>query len=209
MPAPYCYAYPRPAVTVDIAAFALADGALRVLLIRRKHDPFAGALAFPGGFLEMDEDPETGARRELQEETSVDLTGPFEPLGFYGSPGRDPRGRTISLVFAAVAREIPSTLGGDDASEAAWLPVSEPGPFAFDHAQILADALSWLDEGVRRRHLGPAILPVGATAADVRALFTGFGGSPREADSWLRSRVRSGDLTRLPGSPARYGPASP
>ena len=66
MPAPYCYDYPRPAATVDLAVFALVDEQLRVLLIQRKHDPFAGRWAFPGGFLEIDEPIEDGARRELR-----------------------------------------------------------------------------------------------------------------------------------------------
>ena len=79
------------------------DEALRVLLIRRGHDPFAGKWAIPGGFLEMDEPVEAGARRELKEETGLEIPGPIEPIGFFGEPGRDPRGRTITLAHAAVA----------------------------------------------------------------------------------------------------------
>src|SRR4051812_48945169 len=100
MPPPYCYDYPRPAVTVDLAAFALRDAGLRVLLVRRKHEPFAGRWAFPGGFLELDEPIEAAALRELREETGFEVPGPVELIGVFGAPGRDPRGRTISLAHA-------------------------------------------------------------------------------------------------------------
>ena len=121
MPPPYCYDYPRPAVTVDLAIFALSGDGLRVLLIRRKHDPFAGRWALPGGFLEIDEAIEAGARRELREETGFAPTGPIAFLGAYGEPGRDPRGRTISLAHAAVLRGTPP------ASKGATTPRTRPG----------------------------------------------------------------------------------
>src|SRR3954454_6983431 len=107
MPPPYCYDHPRPAVTVDLAAFAReGDGkgsALRVLLIRRKHEPFAGRWALPGGFLDIDEPIEDAARRELKEETGLDVAGAaLTFVGVYGDPGRDPRGRTISIAYAVL-----------------------------------------------------------------------------------------------------------
>src|SRR5262245_50385266 len=94
---PYCYEYPRPAVTVDLVLFAWDASDLRVLLIRRKHDPFAGHWAFPGGFLDIDESVEHAVRRELWEETGLDFTGGVTEIGVYADPGRDPRGRTISV----------------------------------------------------------------------------------------------------------------
>src|SRR3954451_4124928 len=93
----YCYEYPRPAVTVD-AVIVTREERPRVLLIRRKHDPFAGQWAIPGGFVNMDESLDDAVRRELQEETGVKASR-LEQLHTFGDPSRDPRGRTISVVY--------------------------------------------------------------------------------------------------------------
>lgn len=133
----YSYEYPRPAVTVDVV-MVTREERRRVLLIRRKHDPFAGTWAIPGGFVDMDESLEDAARRELFEETGL-RTGRLEQLHTFGDPGRDPRGRTISVVYLAVvnpARLKPEA--ADDAAEVGWHSFLRPPPLAFDHAQILA-----------------------------------------------------------------------
>src|SRR5438132_13310292 len=91
----YCYDYPRPAVTVDVVLVTL-EKEPHVLLIRRKHDPYAGKWAIPGGFIDIDEPLESAARRELREETGLEV-GPLEQLHTFGTPDRDPRGRTISV----------------------------------------------------------------------------------------------------------------
>src|SRR5690242_1603604 len=98
----YCYEYPRPAVTVDIV-IVTRERRPRVLLIRRKHDPFAGVWAIPGGFVDMDESLEAAARRELREETGVEVAE-LEQLHAFGDPGRDPRGRTIAVAYLARVR---------------------------------------------------------------------------------------------------------
>lgn len=134
----YCYEYPRPAVTVDVAIVS-REPQPRVLLIRRKHAPFAGMWAIPGGFVDMDEDLEDAARRELQEETGV-TTGPLEQLRAYGKPGRDPRGRTISVVYLAqVEAARLHAEAADDAAEVGWHPLQQLPALAFDHAEILRD----------------------------------------------------------------------
>lgn len=152
MSAPYCYDYPRPALTVDLVAFAGEGPRPRVLLIRRKHEPFAGRWALPGGFVEIDEPVGNAVRREFVEETGVDLH-PDVPLAFLGvwsAPGRDPRGRTISLVHAVrLDGPPPAPRAGDDAGEAAWRDSESGGELAFDHALILAAALRWLADGTR------------------------------------------------------------
>lgn len=188
MTTPYCYEYPRPAVTVDTVAFTVREGRLHVLVIRRQHDPFAGHWALPGGFLDMDEPCDAAARRELSEETGLVAGWSFEPLGFFGAPGRDPRGRTISLIYATVfAPPAPEPVGGDDADAAAWQSLDGLGPLAFDHADILKLGLRWLGDRVRNGAVGLAMLPEAFTDRDVKTLFEALFGSPRSALSWPSS----------------------
>lgn len=205
MPPPYCYDYPRPAVTVDLVAFALAGDALRTLFIRRKHEPFAGRWALPGGFLEMDEPIEAAARRELHEETGFSVAGPVEFIGAFGAPGRDPRGRTISHVYAApVPGNAPEVAGGDDAAEAAWLdPVSRKG-LAFDHDQILATALDWLVKGVEEGRLGLALLPKRFGMKEIKALFKALGLTERAASRWSARLRRAGRIVPVSGRRGVY-----
>jgi 8-oxo-dGTP diphosphatase len=139
----YTYDYPRPAVTVDVV-IVTREQTPRVLLIRRKADPFAGRWALPGGFIEMDETLEESARRELREETGVEAAALVQ-LHTFGDPGRDPRGRTISVAYLArIGRDQATATAGDDAAEAAWFPLRDPPPLAFDHAEILARAREYL-----------------------------------------------------------------
>ena len=109
--------YDRPSVTLDNVIFARDEEGLSVLLIRRRNHPFIGDLAFPGGFLEMDEDLPEGAARELFEETGVTGIEPVE-LGVYGRPGRDPRGRIITVAFISRLPEGACPKAGDDAKDA-------------------------------------------------------------------------------------------
>jgi 8-oxo-dGTP diphosphatase len=135
----YTYEYPRPALTVD-AVLVTREPRPRVLLIRRKHDPFAGRWALPGGFVDENEPLAEAARRELREETGVNVPG-LEPLHTAGDPGRDPRGWTVSVVFfARVDAETLKPKADDDAAEADWFPLDAPPEMAFDHADILARA---------------------------------------------------------------------
>jgi len=192
MSSPYCYRYPRPAVTVDLAAFAWIDGGLRILLIRRKHDPFAGRWALPGGFLEMDEPDDQGARRELREETGLIVPGPIAPIGFFARPGRDPRGRTVSLAFAAVLPPGEHSIhGSDDAAEAAWRSAGEPLDLAFDHDEILAAARSWLRRGLLDGDLGATLLPAPIALADVQSLFRTLEIPGRKARTWSARRLNA------------------
>ena len=139
----FTYEYPRPSVTVDIV-IVTRETKPRVLLIRRKHPPFEGHWALPGGFIDMDESLEESARRELLEETGV-RTGKLVQLATFGDPGRDPRGRTISVAY--LARVDPKQIkprAADDAAEVGWFPLHRPPPLAFDHRAILARARSHL-----------------------------------------------------------------
>jgi 8-oxo-dGTP diphosphatase len=143
----YTYDYPRPAVTVDVV-IATRERRPRVLLIRRKQQPFAGMWALPGGFIEMEETLEAAARRELLEETGIRVPRRLEQLHTFGDPGRDPRGRTISVVFLAlVDADQLEPRAADDAADVAWHTLHRPPPLAFDHRQILACARKRLGAG--------------------------------------------------------------
>ena len=135
----FTYDYPRPAVTVDVV-IVTREKKPRVLLIRRKHPPYAGMWAIPGGFVDMGEGLEDAARRELREETGVTVDD-LEQLQAFGDPKRDPRGRTISVVYLArVDANRVKPRAADDAAAAAWHRLDQLPPLAFDHAAILACA---------------------------------------------------------------------
>jgi 8-oxo-dGTP diphosphatase len=131
-------------VAADSLVFALRYGALEVLLIERGHEPFKGRWALPGGFVNEDEPLEVAVRRELREETGLDGV-PLEQFKAYGDPGRDPRGWNIGIVFWALIDPLQhDPKAGDDASRAQWFPVMALPPLAFDHDQIVAEAIERL-----------------------------------------------------------------
>jgi 8-oxo-dGTP diphosphatase len=131
----YTYPYPRPAVTVDAI---LVSPQHSVLLIERGRDPFKGKWALPGGFIEMDEELETACRRELEEETGLRVGG-LKQFRAYGGVNRDPRHRTISVLFYAFADAELVAKAGDDAAKAQWFPLDQLPELAFDHRQILEE----------------------------------------------------------------------
>jgi 8-oxo-dGTP diphosphatase len=138
-PRKFTYEYPRPALTVDVV-IVTREARPRVLLIRRKNDPFAGMWAFPGGFVDEGEKIADAARRELQEETGSNV-GEIEQLYAAGDPGRDPRGWTVTVAFLArVGVDQLKPVAADDADAVGWFPVDDPPPLAFDHAMILGRA---------------------------------------------------------------------
>src|SRR5262245_44438144 len=131
--------YPRPMLTVDVAA--LSGGSVaHVLLVQRAHPPFAGEWALPGGFVDEGERVAQAAARELVEETGLEL-GSLCLLGVYDTPGRDPRGWTVSVTYLARVPAQAPVSGGDDAREARWFAADALPKLAFDHATIIGDAL--------------------------------------------------------------------
>ena len=144
----YCYAYPRPSVTVDVVLFYSEADLKEVLLIRRAREPFKGAWAFPGGFVDRNESLEDAAARELKEETGLEGIR-LEQLGAFGDPGRDPRGHTVSIAFVAQLESRAQAVGADDADEAGWHSALRPPPLAFDHEKILRLALDRVYGGTR------------------------------------------------------------
>jgi 8-oxo-dGTP diphosphatase len=142
----YVYEWPRPMVTADAVVFAFFDGKPRLLLIQRKHEPFKDRWALPGGFIEMDEDLPQSAARELAEETG--LTGvPLEQLRTFGRPGRDPRGRTITVAYFGIARDNRDQIkAADDAANADWFDIDHLPAMAFDHDEIARCAIEMLKQ---------------------------------------------------------------
>ena len=167
--------YPCPAVTVDIIVFQKQDNHLKVLLVKRKNHPYIGKWAFPGGFLNIDENIKDAAYRELKEETSVEAHQvELHQLHTYGSVHRDPRMRVISIAYIAVVHQDISVKAMDDAEDAAWFDItmtqqqlslkhddmnlsfiktedgyqklSDSLSLAFDHLNILSDALQYLKD---------------------------------------------------------------
>lgn len=137
----HCYEYPRPMVTVDTLLLTKSSPN-EILLIQRKHNPFKEKWAIPGGFVEMDEDLETAAKRELMEETGIAISN-LQQFKTYGNPDRDPRGRTISVVFIAFLDHTIPAKGMDDALQAQWFDMPNLPELAFDHANIISEVLSY------------------------------------------------------------------
>lgn len=150
------YEYPRPGLTTDLVVLRGRRGARELLLVRRGGEPFMDWWALPGGFVDEGERPEDAARRELAEETGLAWDGPLVQGHTYGDPGRDPRGWTVSVVYAADLGEEADVevTGGDDAEDAAWMPVHALPPLAFDHDIIVAETLSLLGEGMEGERRG-------------------------------------------------------
>ncbi len=149
----FSYEYPRPAVTVDIV-LVTREAHPRVLLIERKHDPFVGKWALPGGFVDENEKLIDAARRELKEETSLELAE-LEQLHTFGDPGRDPRGWTISIAYLArIDFDAVKPKAADDAAEVGWFSLNELPALAFDHAEILRCVVATLTEETAKSRKG-------------------------------------------------------
>lgn len=167
-----------PAVTVDLVVLTLRDDRLQVLLIERGKEPFRGRPALPGGFLDGEEDLVDAAIRELAEETAVDLGRvDLEQLGAYGGPRRDPRGHVVTVAYLALGRDLPRPVAGSDAGQARWAPVDpllspEAADWlAFDHRQILADAVERTRVRLEYTTAATALCGAEFTLAELRQVY--------------------------------------
>ena len=142
----YTYKYPRPAVTADCVVMT-NEATPKVLLIQRGSEPFKGCWAFPGGFMNMDETTEQCAIRELEEETGLKVNN-LHQVGAYSKVDRDPRGRTITVAYLTIIDAPVNVIGQDDAAKAQWFSVNSLPPLAFDHEDILKDAIALYNEQI-------------------------------------------------------------
>jgi 8-oxo-dGTP diphosphatase len=172
--------FPAFAVTVDVVIMAMSDSRLHVLLVRRGVSPFEGMWAIPGGFKRPTETLDEAANRELAEETGVDRASLLTQFGAYGDPGRDPRMNVVTIAYLAVLREAGAVVAGTDAADAALIPVSEALngkiELAFDHAQIVRDAIERVRVDLELTGIATAFVGPTFTMAELREVYEGVWG---------------------------------
>ena len=167
----YSYKHPHPAVTVDGVVFGYDDADLKLLLIKRKLEPFQGQWALPGGFVLAQEGLEEAVRRELADETGINRLY-LEQLYSFGDPERDPRERVISIAYYALVKLADHRVrAASDAQEVAWFPVAELPKLAFDHEKIVDVALRRLKAKVRYEPIGFELLPEKFTLGELQRLY--------------------------------------
>ncbi len=193
----YTYEYPRPALTVDCVVFGVDDEDLKVLLIQRDRDPFAGRWALPGGFVDIDETLDAAARRELEEETGLRIRD-LEQLYTFGAVDRDPRGRTVTVAYFGLVRLSDHLVqAASDARAAGWWPVRQPPRLAFDHAQILRRAHQRLRERAGSEPIGRALLPTRFTLRQLQHLYEAVLGRRLDKRNFRKKMLGAGLLVEL------------
>src|SRR5579859_336945 len=191
----------RATVSVDVVCFAHTGEALSVLLVRRAEAPFAGAWALPGGAVRPRETLDAAASRLLAERTGV--RGAYlEQLYTFGDPGRDPRGRTLSVAYFAL---LPAADGqplrrGRGVRELGWFAVDAlPAPLGFDHGRIIAYARWRLAQKLTYTPLAFAVLPATFTLGDLRALHQAVDGRRYDPSNFQKQMLARWDLAPVSG----------
>jgi len=200
----YTYEHPHPAVTTDVVIFTLASDSLKVLLVRRAHAPFEDQWALPGGFVEIGEDLEVCALRELEEETGV--TGVFlEQLYTFGAPQRDPRERVITVAYyALVPMDRLHLRAASDAREVAWFRCDALPGLAFDHADIVRMAQQRLSAKLQYSTLALQFMPERFTLGELQRVYEIILGEPQDKRNF-RKRVLAYDCIEDTGTERRNG----
>lgn len=211
-------------VAADLVILTVRDGELQVLLIRRGIEPHKGRWALPGGFVRPAEDLEAAARRELAEETGlVSDRIHLEQVATYGEPGRDPRGRVVSVAYLALVPDLPTPVAGTDAASASWVAASgvlaDPERLAFDHHRILLDGVERARAKLEYSPLATAFCADEFTISELRGIYEAVWGTPLDPRNFHRKVTRTDGFvvplgattTRDGGRPAQLfqrGPAT-
>ncbi|GGT43923.1 NUDIX domain-containing protein [Nonomuraea spiralis] len=208
-------------LAVDLVILTLRDAHLHVLLVERGVDPFLGVLALPGGFLRDEhEHIEAAARRELAEEAGL-YDVHLESLGVYGEPGRDPRGRVVSVAYLAIAPRLPDPVAGTDAAHASWTPVDDAlahaTKLAFDHRRILTDGVERARGKLEYTALATAFCAETFTISELQQVYEAVWGVQLDPRNFYRKVqgargfiVADGPMRKTPnGRPARLFKAGP
>jgi 8-oxo-dGTP diphosphatase len=212
LPADYDPAqFPAFAVTVDVVILTMSEGLLHVLLVRRGEAPFEGMWAIPGGFKRPTETLDDAARRELAEETGVDVPSLLTQFGAYGDPERDPRLNVVTIAYLAVLRDVGEVEAGTDAADAALVPASdvlnERINLAFDHLRIVRDAVERVRVELEVSGIATAFVGTTFTMAELRAVYEAIWGVQLDAANFRRSVVAEDGWVIPTGRRARPGAA--
>jgi len=212
--------YPRVAVTVDVVLLTVRAGRLAVLLVERKGHPFRGDWALPGGFVEPDDDLDDAARRELKEETGVLVAGAtesthlghIEQLRSYGTPGRDPRMRVVSVAYVGFTARNEDAVAGSDAADARFWAVDDLAidgigspdglPLAFDHGQIVADGVERARAKLEYTTLATAFVDEPFTLGELRRVYEAVWGETLHEGNFRRKVLSTPGFVEATGQTA-------
>ena len=203
----YTYEYPRPAVTTDCVIFGFDSEGLSVLLVERGIEPYKGCWAFPGGFMQMDEDAQTGAKRELKEETGLEADY-IEQFGTFTEVNRDPRGRVVTIAYFALVKKT-EVKGADAAAQAKWFPIDAIPPLAFDHDRILRVALKALREKIHFEPVGFELLPQVFTMPQLQDLYESILQVRFDRRNFASKMLKLDILTQVDDGTVRKGTRNP
>jgi len=188
------------ALAADVVTFTVLGESLQVLLIERGSQPFKGRWAIPGGFLRKIESLEDTARRELREETGVGEGFLMTQIGTWSDPKRDPRGRVVTTVFAALVDSSELKPKADtDAAKVAWFPMDELPQLAFDHKDILSRALTWLRRALYDTRVADALLGETFTLSELRGVHEAILGEPIDKRNFRKRVLASGMVKETKG----------
>jgi 8-oxo-dGTP diphosphatase len=203
--------FPAFAVTVDVVILTMSEGTLHVLLVRRGEVPFQGMWAIPGGFKRPPETLDEAAKRELREETGVDVPSLLTQFGAYGDPERDPRMNVVTIAYLAVLRDVGALVAGTDAADASLVRVSDvlkgTIDLAFDHLRIVRDAIERVRVELEVTGIATAFVGTTFTLAELRAVYEAVWGVQLDAANFRRSVVAEDGWVIPTGRRARPGPA--